>query len=131
MLITWSDDVDTMVDDEPIVLSEHSQEMCEHTPQPEHPAPPRWLQTLESCAELHTPENYSLSGQDHLGHVMLQKPRPPVPSLLHGDPAGNTSVVHLDQQLLGESTGGDCPYNISRADEHRPEVRLDWSVGEE
>jgi len=39
MVKTWADDVDTMVDDHPIVLPEQCQEMCEHTPRPEPRAP--------------------------------------------------------------------------------------------
>jgi len=39
MVNTSADDVDTMVDDQRIVLPEQGQEMQEHTPQPQHRAP--------------------------------------------------------------------------------------------
>jgi len=40
MVNTSADDVDTMVDDEPIVLPEQGQETREHTPRPQ-PLEPR------------------------------------------------------------------------------------------
>ena len=39
MVNTSADNVDTMVDDQPIVLPEHGQEMREHTARPQHPVP--------------------------------------------------------------------------------------------
>jgi len=48
MLDTSADDVDTMVEDQPIVLPEQGQEMREHTPQPHTPAPTPRPQTPEA-----------------------------------------------------------------------------------
>ena len=42
-----ADDVDTMVDNQPIVLLEQGQETREHTPLPQPPAPATRAQTLE------------------------------------------------------------------------------------
>jgi len=39
MLNTSTDDVGTMVNDQPIELPEYGQEMCEHTPLPQPPVP--------------------------------------------------------------------------------------------
>ena len=47
MVNTSADNVDTMVDDEPIVLPEQGHEMRDRTPQPQSPAPAPRLQTLE------------------------------------------------------------------------------------
>jgi hypothetical protein len=47
MVNTSADDVDTMVDDRPIMLPEQGQEMREHTPRPQPPAPAPQLQTPE------------------------------------------------------------------------------------
>jgi hypothetical protein len=45
MVDTSADHVDTMVDDQPIVLPEQCQEMREHTQRPQLPAPAPWPQT--------------------------------------------------------------------------------------
>jgi clumping factor A len=47
MVYTSADDADTMVDNEPTVLPEQGQELREHTPRPQPPAPATWPQTLE------------------------------------------------------------------------------------
>jgi len=39
--------------------------------------------------------------------VTPQKPRPAAPTLREAEAAGNTSDVDVEQQLLGESAGGD------------------------
>jgi len=78
MVNTSADDVDTMVDDQPIVLPEQGQEMCEHIPWPQPPEPrprPR------------TPETHPLSGLEHLRLVTPQKPRPAVPTLREAEAA--------------------------------------------
>jgi len=72
------------------------------------------------------PETHPLSGQEDLGLVTPQKPRPVVPSLQEAEAAGNTSDVDVDQQLLGKSAGGN-----SLPDVPLPEVRTDGSVGED
>jgi len=121
-----ADDVDTMVDDKPIVLPEQGEEMREHTPRPQppepHPLPP-------------TPETHPLSGLEHLGLVTPRKPRPVVPTLREAEAARNTSDVdvdvYVDQQLQIESAGGDSLPNVAVPNVPLPEPRLDGSVGEE
>jgi len=81
MVNTSADDVDTMVDDQPIVLPEQGQEMREHTPRPQSLAPAPRPQTPEPRPQPQTPETYPLSGMEHLGLVTPQKPRPAVPTL--------------------------------------------------
>jgi len=83
--------------------------------------------------------------------VGTQKPRPAAPTRQEADAAGNTSDVDVDQQLLGESAGGDSlpdvplqhvPFphvplpDVSLLDVPVPdgpltEARLDGSLGEE
>jgi len=90
MLITLADNVDTTVDDQPIVLSEQRQEMCEYTPQPQHPAPAPQPHTLDSHPRPQTPESHPLCGLEHLGLVTPQKPHTVVPTLQEAEGAGNT-----------------------------------------
>jgi len=47
MVNTSADDVDTIVDNQPIMLPEQGQEMREHTSWLQHLAPAPWPQTLE------------------------------------------------------------------------------------
>ena len=105
------DDVDTIVDDLPIVLSEPGEEMSEHAPRPQPPAPAPWPQTPEPCPRPRPPETHPLNGLEHFGLVTLQNPRPAVPTLQEAEAAGNTSDVDVDvdvdQQLLIQSGGGD------------------------
>jgi len=68
MVNTSADDVDTMVDDQPIVLPEQGQEMCEYTPRPQTPRP----ETPEPRPRPRTPETHPLSGLEHLGIVTPQ-----------------------------------------------------------
>jgi hypothetical protein len=42
-----------------------------------------------------------------MGLVTPQKPRPAAQTLREAEAAGNTSDVDVEQQLLGESEGGD------------------------
>jgi len=62
-----ADDVDTMVDDQPIVLPEQGQEMHEHTPRPQPPAPAPRPQTADARPRPRTPDTHPLSGLEHLG----------------------------------------------------------------
>ena len=126
MVNTSADDVDTMVDDQPIVLPEQGKEIPEHTPRPQPLAPAPRPQTLESRPQPPTPETHPLSGLEHLGLVTLQKPRPAVPTLRQAEAARNTSDVDGNQQLLIESAGGNCLPDVPL-----PKARLDGSVGEE
>jgi len=102
-----ADDVDTIVHDQPIMPPEKGQEMCEHTPQPQPPAPDPQPQTPEPRPLPQTPETHPLSGLEHLVFVTLPKPCPAVPTLQDAEADGNTSVVDVDQQLLGKPPGGD------------------------
>jgi len=115
----WSihsaDDVDTVVDDHRIVLSEQGLEMREHTPrqQPLAPAP-----------RSQTPETHPLSGLEHLGLATPQKPRLAVPTQREAEAAGNTSDGDVDQQLLLRSAGGDGLPNVPLPDVPLPDVPL-------
>jgi hypothetical protein len=139
MVNTWADDVDTMVDDQPIVLPEQGQEIREPLPQPPAPAPQ--LQTLEPHPRPRTSETHPLSGLEHLGLVTPQKPRPAVPSLHEAEAAGNSLDVDVNQQLLIKTAGGDSLSDVPLPDVPLPdvplpdvplpEVRPDGSVGEE
>jgi len=150
MVNTSADDVDTMVDGQPIVLPEPGQEMREHTPQQHPPAPTQRPQTPELCPRPRTLDTHPLSGLEYLGLVTLQEPHPAVPTLREPDAAGNSSVVDVvvdvDQQLLIESAGGDSlpdvhlrddslpddpPLNDPLPDVPLPEARTDGSVSEE
>jgi hypothetical protein len=66
---TSADDVDTMVDDQRIVLPEQFPEMREHTPRPQCPAPAPRPQTPDPRPRPRTPETHPLSGLEHLGLV--------------------------------------------------------------
>jgi len=76
-----ADDVDTMVDDQPIVLPEQVLEMREHTPRPQPPAPAPGRRTPEPCPRPQTSETYPLGGLKFLRFGTLQNPRPAVPTL--------------------------------------------------
>ena len=119
MVNTSADDVDTMVDDEPIVLPEQGQEMRKHTPWPQPLAPAPWPQT---------PKTHPLSGLEHLGIVTPQKPRLAVPTLREAEAAGNTSDVDVDvdvdQQLLIELAGGDSLPDVPLPDVPLPDIPL-------
>jgi hypothetical protein len=136
MVNTSADDVDTLVDVQPIVLREQCQEMCEHTPRPQSPAPAPRRQTPDPRTRPQTPETHPLSGLEHVGLVTPLKLRPAVPTQREAEAAGNTSDVDVDQQLLIESAGGDSlpdvPLpNVPLPDVPLPEARPDGSVGEE
>jgi len=98
-----------------------------------------------------TLETHTLSGLEFLGLVNPQKPRPAAPTLREAEAAGNPSDVDVEQQLLGESAGGnslpdgslpDVPLpdvllpnvplpDVPLPDIPLPDARLDVSVGEE
>jgi hypothetical protein len=141
MVNPLADDVDTMVDDHPILLPEQGQKICEHTGWPQPPASTPPPQTPERRPRPQTPETHRLSGREHLGIVTPQKPRPAVPTLQEAEDAGNTSDVDVDQQLLIESAGGDSLPSVSLPDVFLPnfplrdvpllETRLNGSIGED
>jgi hypothetical protein len=132
---TSPDDVDTMVDDQPIVLPEQGQEMRKHTPRPQALAPAPRPQSPEPRPRPRTPATHPLSGLEHLGLVTPQKPRPAVPTLQEAESAGNTShvdvEVDVDQQLQIDSAGGDRLPNVPLPNVLVPEASPDGSVGEE
>ena len=131
MVNTSAVDVDTMVDDQAIMLPEQGQEMHGHTPWPQPVAPASRPQTPEPCPRPQTPETHPLIGLEHMGLVTPQKPRPAVPTLREAEAAANTSNVdvHVDQQLLIESTGGNSLPDVPLPDVLLPEARLDGLVG--
>jgi hypothetical protein len=81
--------------------------MRKHTPPPQPPVPAPQPQTTEPSPQPRTPETYTLSGLDFLRLVTPQKPRPAAPTLREAEAAGNTSHVDVEQQLLGQSAGGN------------------------
>jgi len=56
--------------------------------------------------------------------VTPQKRRPAAPTLREAEAAGNTSDVDLEQQLLGESAGGDSLPDVPFPDVPLPDVPL-------
>jgi hypothetical protein len=119
MVNTSADNVDTIVDDQPIMLPEQR----EYTPLPQSPAPAPWPHTTEPRPRPRTPETHPLSGLEHLGLVMRQQPRQAVPTLREAEAAGNTSDVDVDQQLLIESAGGDSLPNVPLPDVPLPDAQ--------
>jgi len=97
MVNTSADDADTMVDDEPTVLTDQGQEMRESTPWPQPPAPAPRPQTPEPPPQPRTPETHALSGLEFLGLVTPQKPRPVAPTLQQAEAAGITLDVDVEQ----------------------------------
>jgi hypothetical protein len=152
MVNTSADDVDTMVDNQPIVLPNQGQELCQHTPWRQHQAPAAQPPSSEPCPRPQTLETHPLRGQEHLGLGTPQKSRPAVPTLREAEPGENTSDVEVDvavdedQQLLIEWAGADGLPNVHLSDVPLPDVSLhnvplpddplpeacrDGSVGEE
>ena len=119
-----ADNADTMVDDQPTMLPEQGQEMREHTPRPQPLAPAPRPQTPKPRPRPRTPETHTLSGLEFLGLVTPQKPHPAAPTLREAEAAGNTLDVDVDQQLLGESAGGDRLPDVPRPDVPLPDVPL-------
>jgi len=56
--------------------------------------------------------------------VKPQKPRPAAPTLRKAEAAGNTLDVDVEQQLLGESAGGDSLPHVPLPDVPLPDVSL-------
>jgi len=124
MVNTSAHDADIMVDDEPTVLAEQGQEMREHTPPPQPPAPAQRPQTLESSPRLWTLETHTLSGPEFLVLVTPQKPRPAAPTLREAEAARNTSDVDVEQHLLCESADGESLPDVPLPDVPLPDVPL-------
>jgi len=133
---TSGNDVDTMVNDHPIMLPDKGQKMREHTSQPEPPGAAPRTHTPEPRPPPRMPETHPLTGLEDLGLVTPQKRRPAVRSQREAEAAGNTTDLDVDQQLLGNSAGGDCLPKVPLPDVPLPDVPLpaarpDGSVGEE
>jgi len=130
MVNTSADDVDSMKDRQPIVLPEQGQEMREDAPRPQPPAPAAWPRTPEPHPLPRAPETHPLSGHEHLGLVAPQKSLPVVPAPQEAEAAGNTLYVDVDQQLLGESAGGNSLSDVPLPDAPLNESLPDSLVGD-
>jgi hypothetical protein len=103
MVTTSADDADTMVGNEPTLLSEQGQEMGqgeemrEHTPRPQAPAPAQQPQTLEPPPRPQTPDTHTLRGLEFLGHMTQRKPRTATPTRRAAEAARNSSDVDVEQ----------------------------------
>jgi len=136
MVNALANDVGTMVEDQPMVLPDQGQEMCEHTQWPQLLGPAPYPQTAEPRRWPQTTETHTLGGRECSRLVTPQKPHPVRPTQRGAEAARNTSVVDMDQQLLSESTGGsslpDVPLpNVALPEVPLPQVRPDGSVGQE
>jgi len=131
MVNTSADNVETMVDNQSIVVPEQRHGMRIHTPRLQPPAPAPWPQTPEHYPWPWPPETHPLSGLQHLGLLTTQNAHPAVPALQKVEAAGNTSDVDVEQQLLGESAGGDCHFGVPLHNSPHTEAHLDSTVGEE
>jgi len=135
MVNTSPDNADTMVDDEPTVLPGQRQEMCKYIPWPQPLAPTPRQQTPAPRSLPHTPETHLLRVLEHLGLVRPQKPCAAARTLREAEAAGNTTHLDMDQQLLGESAGGNSLSHVGLPDVPHPDIPLpkaclDRSVGE-
>jgi hypothetical protein len=119
-----ADNADTMVDDQPTVPPGHGQEMRQHTPRHQLPAPAPGPHTPEPRPRPQTPETYPLSGPEFLRLVTSQKSRPAAPTLRQTEAAGNISDVDVEQQLLSESAGSNSLLNVHLPDVPLPDVPL-------
>jgi len=122
MVNTLTDNADTMVDVEPTVLPEPGREMREHSPRPQPPGPSPCPKSLDHPLWPQTPETHTLSGLEFLGLLMPQKPCPAAPTLPEAETAGNTSDIDVEQQLVGESPGGDSLPDVPLLDVPLPDV---------
>jgi len=59
-----------------------------------------------------------------LGLVTPHKPYPVAPTLGQAEPAGDTSDVYVEHQLLGDSAGGESLRNVRLPDVPLPDVPL-------
>jgi hypothetical protein len=94
---TLADDVDSIVDDQSIILPKQGQEMRKHTPWPQPPAPaPRPLPP-EPRIQRQPVETYSVRRLEVLEHVRPQKPRPGVPTLREAEATPINLDLEVDQ----------------------------------
>ena len=99
MVNSADDNVDTMVDEQPIVIADQGQEIGKHTLRPQPREPALRPQTPERHAKPRTPHTHPLSGLQDLGLVTARKPPLAQPSLREAEAARNTSEVDVDQKL--------------------------------
>jgi hypothetical protein len=97
MVNTLADDADTMVQHQPTVQPEQGQEMRNHTPWPQPPAPAPQPQIPEPRPLPRSPETYIISGLEFFGLVTPQKPHPAAATLREAEPAGNITDVDVEQ----------------------------------
>jgi len=126
-----ADDVDTMVDDQPIILPDQGQQMWEHTSWRQPPVPSPWPQSPELRPPPCTPETHPLSGLQLMGLGTPQKPRQAVPTLRGDEAAGNTSDMDVNQTLVEQSAAGDCLPNVLLPDVPLPEAVPCGLIGRE
>jgi len=113
------------------MLPQQCLEFHEHSPRQQPPVATPRPQTPERRPLQWTPETHPLSGLEFLGLVMLDNPPLAMPTLWGAEVARNTLDVDENQQLLGESAGGDHFPDVPLPDVPPPEVGLDHSVGAE
>jgi hypothetical protein len=119
-----ADDVDIVADNQPTVQAEQVQEMGEHTPWPQSPAYAPHPQTPKPLTQPRSPETCHISGLQFLGLVMLQNPRPAVPTPHEAEVAGNTSDEDPGQQLFSDCAGGDSLLTVPLSNVTLHEVSL-------
>jgi hypothetical protein len=100
MVYTLADNVDTMIDNQRIVLPEQGQEMGEHTPCPQPLEPAPRPGTLDPGLRLQTPETSLLSWLEYLWCLKMQNPRLEEPTLLEVDPPRSSSDMDMYKQLM-------------------------------
>jgi len=96
MVYSSADDVDTMIDDQPIVLPEQGQEIREPTPWPQPPASASRPKTPELLPGSRTPETHPLGQFEIFGLVTPLQPHGAVPTLQLAEAPGNSSDLHMD-----------------------------------
>jgi len=96
MLNTPAVNVDTTIDNQPVVLPEPGQEMFEYTPWPPPPAAAPGPHTSEPHPQPWTLENNPLGGIHIPGLLTPQEPSPTVPTLWETEATVHTSDVHLN-----------------------------------
>jgi hypothetical protein len=141
MINSGANTADTMMDNRPIVLPAHDQEMREHKPLPQPVVPPTRLQCSERHPRPRSLETQTRSGLETLRVLTPQKPRSVSPSLLEAEADRNTYDVDVEQLLLGQLAGGDSlpddrlPHvplpNVLHSNGRLPDIRLvDYSLPE-
>jgi hypothetical protein len=87
---TSADDVDLMVDNQPIILPAQCKEMCKDSLQHQPLAAGPWPLSREPHPGPHPPESHPLSRLHNVDLVTAQNPRPAVATLNDTDAARST-----------------------------------------